>query len=150
MIIKNVEWHIIVVRALDLITVVIPPALPAAMSIGTSFAISRLKKGNIFCISPPRVNVCGKLSCIVFDKTGTLTEDGLDVLHVRSTDSAAQLFGPIHDTADHLPNNFLVAMTTCHSLKMIQGELLGDPMDLKMFQFTDWVCILIFEIIQAL
>jgi P-type E1-E2 ATPase len=79
----GVSWFFIVVRALDLITIVIPPALPAAMSIGTSFAINRLKKGNVFCISPPRVNICGKLNVMVFDKTGTLTEDGLDVFGVQ-------------------------------------------------------------------
>ncbi|GAB1212037.1 hypothetical protein ATERTT37_001164, partial [Aspergillus terreus] len=40
----------------------------------------------IFCISPQRVNVGGKLDVICFDKTGTLTEDGLDVLGVRTVD----------------------------------------------------------------
>ena len=40
----------IILRALDLVTIVIPPALPATMAIGTSFAISRLKKASIFCI----------------------------------------------------------------------------------------------------
>jgi cation-transporting P-type ATPase 13A2 len=55
----------------------VPPALPAAMTVGTVFAINRLKKKKIFCISPPRVNVAGRVNLMVFDKTGTLTEDGL-------------------------------------------------------------------------
>lgn len=67
----------IVDKSLDLITVSVPPALPATMSVGISFAISRLKKKQIFCISPPRVNVSGMIQIMVFDKTGTLTEDGL-------------------------------------------------------------------------
>lgn len=29
-------------------------------------------------------------------------------------------------------------MATCHSLRAIKGELLGDPLDLKMFQFSGW------------
>ena len=33
----------------------------------------------------------------------------------------------------------LYAMTTCHSLTRINGELTGDPLDLKMFQATGWV-----------
>jgi len=41
-----------------------------AMTIGTSFALSRLKQRRVFCISPPRVNVAGRLNCIGFDKTG--------------------------------------------------------------------------------
>jgi len=33
----------------------------------------------------------------------------------------------------------LVAMATCHSLTIIDGQLAGDPMDLKMFEATGWV-----------
>jgi cation-transporting P-type ATPase 13A2 len=50
----QLAWHLIIVRALDLITIVVPPALPATLSIGTNFALSRLKKKQIFCISPQR------------------------------------------------------------------------------------------------
>ena len=49
------------------------------MTVGTVYAQSRLKKQLIYCISPPRINIAGKLKLICFDKTGTLTEDGLDV-----------------------------------------------------------------------
>lgn len=30
-------------------------------------------------------------------------------------------------------------MATCHSLTKIEGELSGDPLDLKMFSATGWV-----------
>lgn len=33
----------------------------------------------------------------------------------------------------------LAAMATCHSLTVIDGTLTGDPLDLKMFEATDWV-----------
>lgn len=36
------------------VTIAVPPALPAAMAIGTEFALERLKKAKIFCISPNR------------------------------------------------------------------------------------------------
>ena len=65
-----------------------PPALPAAMTAGTAFALARLRKKKIFCISPPRVNVSGRVNLMVFDKTGTLTEDGLQVFGYRATDKA--------------------------------------------------------------
>ena len=29
-------------------------------------------------------------------------------------------------------------MATCHSLRLVDGELVGDPLDLKMFAFTGW------------
>ena len=29
-------------------------------------------------------------------------------------------------------------MATCHSLRVVDGERVGDPLDLKMFDFTGW------------
>ena len=34
--------------------------------------------------------------------------------------------------------NFLYALATCHSLKKVDGEIIGDPLDVKMFDFTKW------------
>lgn len=139
----QLTWQTIVIRALDLITVVVPPALPATLSIGTSFAIGRLRKFGIYCISPSRVNIGGKINVCCFDKTGTLTEDGLDILGVRGRDRNVQRFGELLDDVHDLPlgrdhATFLHAMATCHSLKMVDGEVIGDPLDVKMFEFTRW------------
>ena len=71
-------------KSLDLITITVPPALPATMSVGVAFAIQRLKKSKIFCISPPRVNISGRIQIMVFDKTGTLTEDSLEMQGLRA------------------------------------------------------------------
>lgn len=32
----------------------------------------------------------------------------------------------------------LYTMATCHSLRMVDDELVGDPLDLKMFEYTGW------------
>jgi cation-transporting ATPase 13A3/4/5 len=79
----GVDASSIVIRTLDLVTIVVPPALPAAMTCGIVFAQHRLKKLNIFCISPRTINICGGINLFCFDKTGTLTEDGLDVNGLR-------------------------------------------------------------------
>ncbi|CAA7259088.1 unnamed protein product [Cyclocybe aegerita] len=139
----GLPWHTILVRALDLITVVVPPALPATLSIGTSFAIGRLRKHGIYCISPSRVNVAGKINVCCFDKTGTLTEDGLDILGVRSLERNVHRFGELLEDVHDVPlgrekATFLHALATCHSLKMVDGEIIGDPLDVKMFGFTRW------------
>lgn len=76
---KGTPWNSLVDRSLDLITVTVPPALPAAMTCGVVFAINRLKLQKIFCISPLRINLAGRVTTFTFDKTGTLTEDGLSV-----------------------------------------------------------------------
>ena len=33
---------------------------------------------------------------------------------------------------------FLHALATCHSLKLVDGHVIGDPLDVKMFRFTQW------------
>ncbi|KAH0563179.1 hypothetical protein GP486_002255 [Trichoglossum hirsutum] len=150
----KIAWHLIIVRALDLITIIVPPALPATLSIGTNFALSRLKKKQIYCISPQRVNVGGKLDVVCFDKTGTLTEDGLDVLGVRVLEQPTNRFSQLlEDARSIVPGApyerdltlsykfhkaVLHTMATCHSLRVVDGELVGDPLDLKMFEFTGW------------
>lgn len=63
--------------ALNLITVAVPPALPLALSIGTSVALARLKSFGIFCSDATRISAAGRVNCLCFDKTGTLTTDGL-------------------------------------------------------------------------
>ncbi|KAJ2235116.1 hypothetical protein IWW45_002868, partial [Coemansia sp. RSA 485] len=184
--------NVIAIRALDLVTVVVPPALPATMSIGVSFALSRLRKSHIYCISPTRINVCGKINVMCFDKTGTLTEEGLDVLGVRPTDAESSRFaelvedpcslpvGPavapsapssafssvgstfaanMHSTlgglasldrsssmtspprrlADPSKLSLMHALATCHAVKLVDGQLVGDPLDVKMFEATGWV-----------
>ena len=30
-------------------------------------------------------------------------------------------------------------MASCHSLRAVDDELLGDPLDIKMFEFTGWL-----------
>ncbi|XP_027964031.1 cation-transporting ATPase 13A2 isoform X4 [Eumetopias jubatus] len=65
---NQVPLHEIVIRALDLVTVVVPPALPAAMTVCTLYAQSRLRSQGIFCIHPLRINLGGKLQLVCFDK----------------------------------------------------------------------------------
>lgn len=84
----GVDTTALVDKSLDLLTITVPPALPATMSVGVAFAIGRLRRSKIFCISPPRVNVSGMIQLMVFDKTGTLTEDGLQILGARGVQGA--------------------------------------------------------------
>jgi cation-transporting ATPase 13A3/4/5 len=146
----GVSFYYIVTRALDLITVILPPALPATLSVGLSSAIERLKTEKIFCVAPSkyilllsyrffnfRINVGSKVDRVCFDKTGTLTEDGLKIGGVIIFD--------LNDT----PRNVLSAkdlsslkpalfqlMATCHNLRLFADRLVGDPLDVEMFSFT--------------
>uniref|UniRef100_A0A6I8P468 Cation-transporting ATPase n=1 Tax=Ornithorhynchus anatinus TaxID=9258 RepID=A0A6I8P468_ORNAN len=129
----------IVKKALDVITIAVPPALPAALTTGIIYAQKRLKKNGIFCISPQRINICGQLNLVCFDKTGTLTKDGLDLWGVVPCDRNG--FQEVHSFSSGraLPWGPLYgAMASCHSLIVLEGTIQGDPLDLKMFEATNW------------
>ncbi|XP_021065072.1 probable cation-transporting ATPase 13A5 isoform X3 [Mus pahari] len=125
--------------ALILLTATVPPVLPAALTIGNVYAQKRLKKKKIFCISPQRINMCGQINLVCFDKTGTLTEDGLDLWGTVPT--AGNCFQAVHSFAsgEAVPwSPLCAAMTSCHSLILLDGTIQGDPLDLKMFEGTGW------------
>ena len=158
---RKSDLSMIVLRCLDIITIVVPPALPAAMTVGTYYAQNRLKNKSIFSISPQRINICGKLKLVCFDKTGTLTEDGLDMWGVVPTTLAYQTPKRQFEGAEELPhatdidsNDFrfsercveslptrspiMTCLASCHSLTLIDEGLIGDPLDVKMFESTGW------------
>jgi cation-transporting ATPase 13A3/4/5 len=55
-------------RTLEIITIVVPPALPAAMRAGVIYSQNRLKKLGIYCVSHQGISVCGKFRLVSLDK----------------------------------------------------------------------------------
>lgn len=130
----------IVIESLDIITITVPPALPAALTAGIVYAQRRLKQTGIFCISPQRINICGQINLVCFDKTGTLTEDGLDLWGVQRVENGSFHLSEENAYKESLvKSQFVACMATCHSLTKIDGQLSGDPLDLKMFEATGWI-----------
>ena len=135
--IEGEETFTVILQMADLFTTAVPPSLPAAMTVGIIYALTRLKKRKVFCISPQRINVCGKIKCVCFDKTGTLTEDGLCFWGVV----------PVSDTSKEpvrRPNELgitplTIAMASCHSLTLVNNQLVGDSVDLSIFKSTGWM-----------
>ncbi|XP_066203653.1 probable cation-transporting ATPase 13A5 isoform X2 [Saccopteryx leptura] len=126
--------------ALLLLTVTVPPVLPAALTTGIMYAQKRLAKKKIFCISPQRINMCGQINLVCFDKTGTLTEDGLDLWGTVPT--ADNCFQAVHSFTSGKAlawSPLCAAMASCHSLILLDGAIQGDPLDLKMFEGTAWI-----------
>ena len=141
----------VIFKALDLITITVPPALPAAMSIGVVYALSRLRTHNIFCIAPQRINVAGRVKAIVFDKTGTLTEDSLQFSGV--TIPSKDNFGPLECDIQKLQKSIaseeveeqqirkqkcLEWMVSWHVIARVKDRFIGDPLDIEMFEATKW------------
>uniref|UniRef100_A0A8C5Q6H3 Cation-transporting ATPase n=1 Tax=Leptobrachium leishanense TaxID=445787 RepID=A0A8C5Q6H3_9ANUR len=138
--VKGASARDVIVMSLLAVTVAIPPVLPAAVAVAIMYAQKRLKKKKIFCISPQRINVCGRINLVCFDKTGTLTEDGLDLWGV--VPSVENSFQNVHlfTSGNNLPwSPLLVAMASCHTLIVLDEKIQGDPLDLKMFEGTNWV-----------
>uniref|UniRef100_A0A0B6ZE45 Cation-transporting ATPase n=1 Tax=Arion vulgaris TaxID=1028688 RepID=A0A0B6ZE45_9EUPU len=127
----------IIIRSLDLVTIAVPPALPAALAVGVVFSQSRLQDQNVYCISPRGISISGTINTCCFDKTGTLTEDGLDMHGVVKVEKTK--FQPIIKDMDTLGSGpFVACMAACHSLTIIDNKLIGDPLDLIMFDATKW------------
>lgn len=124
-------WYM-AVNMLDLTTITVPPALPTCLSIGISFALRRMQKKEIYCISPNRVNVGGKITIMCFDKTGTLTEEGLDMHGVR--EAAKEQFCKLQEESEQMSE----IMGACHTLTRVHGEIVGDPLEMKMFEASKW------------
>uniref|UniRef100_A0A061QI03 P-type atpase n=1 Tax=Tetraselmis sp. GSL018 TaxID=582737 RepID=A0A061QI03_9CHLO len=63
----------ILLKLLDMVTIAVPPALPACLSVAASFSVWRLQKRGIFCTDTSAIAKAGAVDTVVFDKTGTLT-----------------------------------------------------------------------------
>ena len=75
---------LIIVRALDLVTIIVPPSLPLALSVGTNYALVALRRAQLCCISPNRINMAGKVRVMCFDKTGEMRDSST---HDTDTDN---------------------------------------------------------------
>ncbi|XP_051981037.1 cation-transporting ATPase 13A2 isoform X1 [Xyrauchen texanus] len=134
---SNTTWNELIIRSLDIVTIIVPPALPAAITTAAIYAQNRLKRCGVFCISPPRINICGKISLFCFDKTGTLTEEDLDVWGVMEA-SGTEFGELIPDPRLLPPGPMLSALATCHTVALLADQPLGDPLELKMIESTGW------------
>eukprot|EP01071_Lankesteria_metandrocarpae_P011352 Lankesteria_metandrocarpae@DN5436_c0_g1_i2.p1 len=139
------------IRCLDLFTVAVPPALPAAMTVGTSFAVRRLLAAwKVSCVMPTKINVAGQVNTMIFDKTGTLTDDKLEVQGMIGQEVLLDAEGEeisstpcmqrsIQTQPRDLRASLVAAAACCSSLVAVDGKLLGDPEERLMFEFSDWI-----------
>uniref|UniRef100_A0AAY4CGT8 Polyamine-transporting ATPase 13A3 n=1 Tax=Denticeps clupeoides TaxID=299321 RepID=A0AAY4CGT8_9TELE len=129
-IMNKVPAKTIIIESLDIVTITVPPALPAAMTAGIVYAQRRLKQIGIFCISPQRINICGQLNLVCFDKVDTYENVSERSFHLSEENAYKESL---------VKSQFVACMATCHSLTKIDGQLSGDPLDLKMFEAAGWI-----------
>ncbi|XP_023320447.1 probable cation-transporting ATPase 13A3 [Eurytemora carolleeae] len=128
----------ILLNSLDILTFVVPPILPAALTANNAFAQRRLQKRGIFCLHTKHISLCGGIDVVAFDKTGTLTEGDLDLAGV--CEIKENQFQESEPNPSRLPTDSLLiqTMASCHSLIKMNGELTGYPMDIKLFEAIGW------------
>ena len=154
----------IIERFLDLFTTAVPPSLPACLSIGITYSLSRLSDKGIFCIQRDRINKAGSVNILVFDKTGTLTEDHLDIkgfVTTKINENKKFEFNDFNESCekdsdliiDHFKKRnkdnknlnkdllqyYVECLACCHCLTYVKEKLIGDPIDVRMFESVGWL-----------
>ena len=155
----------IVEKFLDLFTTTVPPSLPACISVGITYSLSRLQKRGIFCIQRDNINKAGNVNILIFDKTGTLTEDHLDIngyvtvnLNKDNQFEFLPFMQSLEISSEIMLEHFKKRLTEknyknknkdllqyytecsacCHCLTYVKDKLVGDPIDVKMFEALGW------------
>jgi cation-transporting ATPase 13A3/4/5 len=121
---------------------VVSPLLPAMLLIGQTIGARRLAAKDINCLQVRRVLLAGKVSVACFDKTGTLTKQGLQFNDAQAIHSSKHTglpsFSRSHREVSKLPHLIQVALASAHSVTMLEGKAVGNPVDLEMFTASKW------------
>lgn len=82
-----------------------------------------------------------KLKTMCFDKTGTLTQNAVEVHEIIKFHDEDHK-EDITQAMDN-PNNLLIRklFACCHTVKNIDGEFLGDEVDLRMYLYSTYTMI---------
>ncbi|ETV86372.1 hypothetical protein, variant 2 [Aphanomyces astaci] len=124
-----------------IITSVVPPELPMELSLAVTNSLLSLSKRNIFCTEPFRIPFAGKVDVVCFDKTGTLTSDALEMHGVAGllATSVVPLDNPVQLVAPTaLPTSVQLILAGCHSLMVVDGKVLGDPLETTILSHVKW------------
>ncbi|GLE06646.1 hypothetical protein PINS_up016040 [Pythium insidiosum] len=132
------------VYGMFMLSAVLSPLIPVVITVGQVNASRRLQDRGVFCLNPQRVPLSGKVRVFAFDKTGTITKEGLDFrgclpveVDPRSRQTAFH-----HEFNDMLsPDLNLImkfALATCHAVGYLDEELVGNEVEVRMLEATQW------------
>ncbi len=77
---------------------------------------------------------------LCLDKTGTLSEADLDIFGaIPSRISDRAIFEPLIPDISQAEVPLLQILASCHSLAVVKGTILGDPLDVKMFKASRYM-----------
>ena len=157
----------IILFFLDNLTTAIPISLAGCIKICITHSLGRLKSLEIYSISRESMTTLGSINLIVFDKTGTLTEEHVDIkgylpvkynhtkkqfefsTYMKNVTSCSKLIVSHYKKKinvpkfKHIDNDlkqlYIECLATCHNLTMVKGQIIGDPIDVKMLESVGWI-----------
>ncbi|CBZ50641.1 putative cation-transporting ATPase [Neospora caninum Liverpool] len=135
-----------------IVMAVVPAEFPITLSLAVTMSLLLLFTQQIFCTEPFRVPYAGQVDVCAFDKTGTLTSDSMRVKGVYGVQTGGQepkqsataggtdLGNAEEDTlvTQVLPFDTVAVMGACHALAVVDGHLLGDPLEKAAFSAVGW------------
>jgi len=113
-----------------IITAVVPPEFPIMLSLAVNLSLVALVQKKIFCTEPFRVPLAGKVETCCFDKTGTLTSEMMEVDGVYGCEA--------EDPTSTVSFMSGAVMSGCSSLMVVDGEVVGDPLEKAALQYAQW------------
>ncbi|EEA05741.1 cation-transporting P-type ATPase, putative [Cryptosporidium muris RN66] len=138
----------LLLSCIHIITSVVPPEFPITLSIAVTTTFVQLTKKNIFCTEPFRIPFGGKVDICAFDKTGTLTSDKMDVygifgINIENDDKESSIVlkcDTFQDTEyPYIPFLTNTIMGCCTNLTIVNGKIIGDPMDKIINKASEWL-----------
>lgn len=115
-----------------IITSVVPPELPMELALAVQNSLLALTRLGVYCTEPYRIPFAGRVAMCFFDKTGTLTSENLEVQGVGTAGTEALT------PAGSAPRDTLIVMGCCHSLALVNKEVVGDPMEIATVEAAGW------------
>eukprot|EP01135_Chromosphaera_perkinsii_P002778 Nk52_evm146s226 gene=Nk52_evmTU146s226 len=122
----------LLLKCIIIVTAVIPPELPMELSLAVNHSLIALVEFYIYCTEPFRIPFAGKIDICCFDKTGTLTTDDLlvdGVAGLEPTETDRKSVGSGVRRMNELPVQSYYVLGGCQALSVLDGELVGDPME---------------------
>lgn len=139
---QDIEARSMVIRALELLTIGVPPFLGLCLIQSNYYAILRIEADKIGCLSHYQLNIAGTIQTLLFDKTGTITENELTLKNfIECSDEGQINFSSPHEFSI-LNNYYQLVILGCHSLYLNKNQtngdfdVEGDMLEVEMFRFT--------------